>query len=76
MSSNSRETIARIQHDIWSRWMKYMLTCGEYDKRGNWIMPKEKVERWHRQMNTPYSELTEKERDSDRERADRVMGAY
>lgn len=29
-------------------------------------MPKEKVERWTRQMNTNYEDLTEKEKESDR----------
>jgi hypothetical protein len=31
------------------------------------------VQRWHRQINTPYSKLTEKEKDSDREWADKVI---
>jgi hypothetical protein len=68
------ERVAEIQHnDIWSHWMKYMFTQGELDKEGNWIIPKEKVERWKRQMNTPYVDLTEKEKESDREQAKKVV---
>jgi len=31
------------------------------------------VERWQRQMNTPYAELPEEEKNSDREEADKVL---
>lgn len=70
---NLRERIADTQHAIWSHWMKYMFTCGQFDDNGNWIMPAEKVERWQRQMNTDYSDLTEREKDSDRSQADKIL---
>jgi len=69
----SRERLAAVQHAIWSHWMQYMFTQGTYDELGNWTMPKEKVERWHRQMETGYHDLTEKEKVSDREQADKVI---
>ncbi len=68
-----REKIASEQHAIWSHWMKYMFTQGIYNKDGSWIMPAEKVERWSRQMNTDYVDLTDKERESDRDQADKVL---
>jgi len=70
-----REMIAAVQHAIWSHWMKYMFTQSVYDELGNWTMPSGKVERWHRQMETDYSDLTERERSSDREQADKVLAA-
>lgn len=36
-------------------------------------IPAEKVNRWQRQMNTPYNELPEEERNSDRDQAEKVL---
>lgn len=69
------EAVADAQHEIWSHWMKYLFTCG-HNVDGNFIIPKDKVERWKRQMNTPYNELTEKEKDSDRDQAKKVFEAF
>jgi len=68
-----RERLSDLQHDIWSHWMRYMFDQGEQDLEGNWIMPRKLVERWRVQMNTPYSDLTDKEKDSDREQADKML---
>lgn len=68
------EAVADCQHEIWSHWMKYLFTCGE-DLNGDFVIPKEKVDRWKRQMKTSYDELTEKEKDSDRDQAKKVFTA-
>jgi hypothetical protein len=39
------------------------------------VVPAKLVKRWKRQMETPYSDLSEKEKDSDREQADKVLEA-
>jgi hypothetical protein len=36
----------------------------------------EALDRWTRQMNTPYADLSEKEKDSDREWADKVLEIF
>jgi hypothetical protein len=56
---------AAVEHEIWSSWMFYMFTRGDYDNMGRWIMPKEFVDRWTKQLETPYSELSEQEQKSD-----------
>jgi hypothetical protein len=71
--NNIKEALADTQHAIWSHWMKYMFSCGTFNEDGTWVMPKDKVERWSRQMNTDYVLLTEKEKDSDRHQADKVL---
>lgn len=69
------EVLADIQHDIWAHWMRYMFSCGAYED-GNWIMPKDKVERWTRQMNTKYKDLSEKEQESDIDQANKFIHLF
>lgn len=58
---------ADLEHEIWSSWMQYMFTKGTFNPDGTWTMPAWAVERWTKQMRTIYYELSDKEKDSDRE---------
>lgn len=58
-----REQLAALEHEQWFHWTRYFL---------NNLTP-ENIERWQRQCATPYELLTEKEKDSDREWADKVL---
>ena len=70
------ETLADVQHEIWSHWMRYLFDqCDEEDVDSGWIIPLDKVWRWSRQMNISYVELSEKERDSDRDQAREIIDA-
>lgn len=51
------ERMAELEHIQWVHWTGYMLDN----------LTQENIERWKRQIKTPYSELTEKEKESDRE---------
>ena len=77
MNSDSKETlreeIAELAHDQWSGWMKYLFSKGVFNSDGTWTMPQFAVERWERQMKTPYSELSGKEKSSDRVEADKFL---
>ncbi len=72
MNEELVEKVADFMHDQWSHWMKY-----QFEKMFNyqsWSDGKfELIERWKRQMNTPYAELSEKEKDSDREWARKLL---
>jgi hypothetical protein len=57
---------ADIEHDRWARWQKYMFSKGTVDENGVFHLPKDFVDRWFRQIDTPYSELSEPEKESDR----------
>lgn len=68
-----REKLADLEHDRWSGWMRYLFSKGTFNDDGTWTMPKWAVEHWQRQMNTPYAELSESEKESDRKEADKTL---
>lgn len=68
-----KEELADLCHRQWSDWMKYLFDKGTFNDDGTWTMPAELVERWLRQMNTPYSELSTEEMDSDRKEASKFL---
>jgi hypothetical protein len=62
------EEFADEIHEVWASWAGYMLMdVGIQNEDGSITIPKSSVERWNRQMTTPYSELSEKEKNSDRQ---------
>ena len=66
-----REELADLCHQQWSGWMEYLFsTCIE---ENGLIIPTWAAERWKRQMNTAYKDLSEEEKDSDRREADRFI---
>lgn len=99
----ARESLAAVQHEIWSHWMRWILSqCrersepildfgGKYDPDNDphgfgplpsitgeeieaIILPKT-LKRWKRKMNTPYADLSEEWKESDRHQADKVLAA-
>jgi len=68
-----RETISDIQHQIWSHWMAYLFDVSIPNQDGSYIIPVDKVLRWKKQLAIPYKHLTEKEKDSDREQAEKIL---
>jgi uncharacterized protein (DUF433 family) len=61
-----REQLAALCHEQWSGWMRYLFeNCS--------LIPEAFAIRWKRQMNTPYAELSEAEKESDRKEADRFL---
>lgn len=63
--TNPVEALADLEHQQWAHWTRYMLDN----------LTPENIERWRRQIDTPYSDLTEKEKDSDREWARKSLQA-
>lgn len=68
-----REKLSDIQHEIWSTWMIYLFKISIYNNDGTYTIPVDKVEHWKRQISTPYGELSEIEKDSDRKQADKII---
>ena len=61
------EELSSIEHQRWSNWQSYVHEQCLQTPEGNLIIPANCVERWNRQISTPYSQLTESEKQSDRD---------
>ena len=76
-SSELKEKLAAIEHERWADWQRWMHDqClkinGQVGEEGyGLVIPNDLVARWERQIKTPYSELSEKEKASDTEQVDR-----
>jgi hypothetical protein len=71
-----RTALGDLQHKIWAHWMTYLFNQCYSDALhhpGCKIIPANKVERWTRQIQTPYTELPEIEQASDLRQADKVI---
>ncbi|MEH1855894.1 MAG: hypothetical protein V7L11_30490 [Nostoc sp.] len=58
-----KERLAELEHQQWAHWTRYMLDNLTTDN----------IERWRRQIEIPYAELSETEKASDRRWADKVI---
>ena len=67
------EELAAIEHARWAHWQKYVHSQCERLPDGRLAIPCHLVERWEKQIETPYDDLSEKEKDSDREQVEKVL---
>ena len=75
MTDKLREELAAYAHDAWAGWTRYLHSkCVK--NAGNLIVPRWFVERMTRQMGTPYADLPEGEKESDRAEADRMIEIF
>ncbi|WP_376100957.1 hypothetical protein ACE7GA_26840 (plasmid) [Roseomonas sp. CCTCC AB2023176] len=69
------EDLAAVEHERWSHWQRYVHGKGTVQADGSLVLPADLVRRWEKQISTPYSDLTEKEKESDREQVRRYLDA-
>lgn len=67
------EALANLAHEQWSGWMEYLFEKSTKNTDGTVTIPKWAVDRWKKQMTTPYAELTEEEKESDRVEARKML---
>ncbi len=60
------EQLAAKEHAGWAHWMDYLFSVCEPLPDGSLVIPFPLVERWQRQVTTPYARLSEREKQSDR----------
>ncbi len=68
-----REALADLSHEQWSGWIRYLFEKSTRNADGTVTLPAWAVERWQRQMTTPYAALTPQEQTSDLVEADRML---
>lgn len=73
VSSELIEKLASIEHERWSHWQKFMHDQGKRLPDGSLLLPADLVAKWDRLIDTPYSHLTDKERESDRDQVRRYL---
>jgi len=67
-----REQLAEACHKQWSEWARYMFSQCSW-VCGSAIVPVELVNRWKRQLRTPYGQLLDEEKEPDRKMADELL---
>ncbi len=60
------ELLADKEHASWARWMTYLFRVCQREPDGSITISPQLVDHWQGQIDTPYSELTEREKESDR----------
>lgn len=69
------DTLADIEHERWAHWQKYMHDKGVRQPDGSLIIPAKLVSQWDHQLETPYSALSDDEKESDREQVRKYLPA-
>ena len=67
------EKLAEYAHEAWSGWMRYLFSMSTVNSDGSVTIPASLVERWTRQMNTPYQMLSSSEQRSDIVEAEKML---
>ena len=70
------EELADLEHDSWARWMKHLFSVSDKNEDGSVTIPKDKVDRWQRQLKTNYEDLTNKEKESDRKEVRKFIRVF
>lgn len=75
MDDRELEAVAAECHKQWAGWAEYML--GKTERLDDDFLTLEDVwaVRWYKQINTPYADLSESEKESDRREARKILAA-
>ena len=71
--NNLLEPLAAVEHDRWAHWQRYMHSKGMAQPDGSLLLPADLIARWEKQIRTNYADLTEEERESDREQVRKYL---
>jgi hypothetical protein len=67
------ERLAATEHERWSHWQRYLHGKGLRQADGSLLISAELVAQWENQIATEYKDLSEKEKESDREQVRRYL---
>jgi hypothetical protein len=61
------DKLAAMEHQRWAHWQRYVHEKSDRQPSGALTIPAELVDRWERQIETPFDQLSEAEKESDRD---------
>jgi hypothetical protein len=67
------EELAAVEHERWSHWQRYLHSKCVRQPDGSLLLPADLVARWEKQTDTGYANLTDQEKESDREQVRRYL---
>ena len=67
------EQLADKEHASWANWMKYLFDISNENPSGSVTISPDYVERWKRQVKTEYKDLSEREKQSDRDEVSHIL---
>jgi hypothetical protein len=67
------ERLADKEHASWARWMDYLFSKCWKDGNGCMVIQEALVDQWQRQIDTPYAQLSEQEKQSDRNEVAHIL---
>lgn len=67
------ERLADAEHASWARWMVHLFSRCERCEDDALVIPPELAERWQRQIDTTYADLSEQEKQSDRNEVAHIL---
>jgi hypothetical protein len=67
------DELAAIEHERWAHWQRYVHEQGVLERDGSLTIPAELVARWERQITTHYEDLSEAEKNSDKDQVARYL---
>lgn len=67
------EALAAIEHERWAHWQRYVHDHCEQQPDGSLLIPADLARQWSTQIETPYSDLSEAEKNSDRDQVRRYL---
>jgi hypothetical protein len=67
------DQLAAAEHERWAHWQQYVHDHCTSNPDGSLTIPAALAERWSVQIKTPYSELSDQEKESDRDQVRRYL---
>lgn len=67
------DELASIEHERWAHWQRYVHSKAQKRSDGSLVIPADLVAQWERQITTPFTQLSEKEKDSDRDQVQKYL---
>lgn len=67
------DVLAAVEHERWAHWQQHLHDQCRRTKDGSLVIPAQLVKRWATQIATPFAQLSEAERESDREQVRRYL---